>query len=53
MDCCLPDSVQGVSQVRILEWVAISFSRGGVYIKRKRWKGIGVPDCYLLGSLTG
>ena len=29
MDCSLPgSSVQGISQARILEWVAISFSRG-------------------------
>ena len=29
MDCCLPgSSVHGISQARILEWVAISFSRG-------------------------
>ena len=29
MDCKLPDSsVHGISQARILEWVAISFSRG-------------------------
>ena len=29
MDCSLPgSSVHGISQVRILEWVAISFSRG-------------------------
>ena len=29
MDCGLPDSsVHGISQARILEWVAISFSRG-------------------------
>ena len=29
MDCSLPDSsVHGVLQARILEWVAISFSRG-------------------------
>ena len=29
MDCCPPaSSVQGISQARILEWVAISFSRG-------------------------
>ena len=28
MDCSLPDSsVQGILQARILEWVAISFSR--------------------------
>ena len=29
MDCSLPgSSVHGILQVRILEWVAISFSRG-------------------------
>ena len=29
MDCSLPDSsVRGISQARILEWVAISSSRG-------------------------
>ena len=29
MDCSLPDSsVHGIFQARILEWVAISFSRG-------------------------
>ena len=29
MDCSLPGSfVHGISQARILEWVAISFSRG-------------------------
>ena len=27
MDCSPPDSVHGISQARILEWVAISFSR--------------------------
>ena len=28
MDCSPPDSVHGISQARILEWVANSFSRG-------------------------
>ena len=29
MDCSLPDSsIHGILQARILEWVAISFSRG-------------------------
>ena len=28
VDCCLPgSSVRGISQARMLEWVAISFSR--------------------------
>ena len=32
IDCSLPgSSVHGISQVRILEWVAISFSRGSSY----------------------
>ena len=31
MDCSLPDSsVLGISQARILEWVAMSFSRGSL-----------------------
>ena len=29
MDCILPgSSIHGISQARILEWIAISFSRG-------------------------
>ena len=28
MDCSPPDSVHGIFQARILEWVAISYSRG-------------------------
>ena len=31
MDCSLPDSVHGIFQTRILEWVAISFSRGSCW----------------------
>ena len=34
MDCSLPGSyVHGISQVRILEWVAISYSRGSPWSK--------------------
>ena len=34
MDCNLPgSSVHGVSQARILEWVAISFSRGSSWLR--------------------
>ena len=34
MDCSLPDSsVRGIFQARILEWVAISFSRGSLQPK--------------------
>ena len=28
MDCSLPDSIHGILQARILEWVAVCFSRG-------------------------
>ena len=28
MDCSPPDTIYGISQAKILEWVAISFSRG-------------------------
>ena len=32
MDCSLPDSsIDGILQARILEWVAIPFSRGSSY----------------------
>ena len=34
MDCSLPDyAVHGISQARILEWVAISFSRGSSQLR--------------------
>ena len=52
MDCCLPDSVHGVSQARILEWVAISVSRGGVYKEKKMERNWGTWLWRLLGSLT-
>ena len=33
MDCSPPgSSVRGVTQARILEWIAISFSRGKMYV---------------------
>ena len=35
MDCSLPgSSVRGMSQTRVLEWVAISFSRG-IFLTQK------------------
>ena len=38
MDCCLPDSsVHGILQVRILEWVAIPFSRGSSQPRDRTW----------------
>ena len=39
MDCSLPDSsVHGTSKARILEWVAISFSRGS--FRHRDWTGV-------------
>ena len=38
MDCSLPgSSVHGILQARILEWVAISFSRGSSRPKNQTW----------------
>ena len=38
MDCSLPgSSVQGILQARILEWVAISFSRGSSQPREQTW----------------
>ena len=38
MDCCTPgSSVHGISQARILEWVAISFFRGSSQIRDQTW----------------
>ena len=38
MDCILPESsVHGISQARILEWVASSFSRGSSWCRDRTW----------------
>ena len=38
MDCSLPYSfVRGVFQARILEWIAISFSRGSCWPRNQTW----------------
>ena len=43
MDCSLPGStVHGIFQVRILEWVAISFSRGSSW---PRDPNLALPHC--------
>ena len=42
MDCNLPDSsLHGISQSRILEWVAISFSRGSFPLRD--WTAVSNP----------
>ena len=46
MDCSLPgSSVHGIFQARILEWVAISFSRGSSW--PRNWTGV---SCVPAGS---
>ena len=43
MNCSLPgSSVQGIFQARILEWVAISFSRG--FSRQEYWSGLPFPS---------
>ena len=38
VDCSLPgSSVHGILQARILEWVAISFSRGSSRTRDRTW----------------
>ena len=38
VDCCMPgSSVHGISQARILVWVAISFFRGSSQIRDQTW----------------
>ena len=38
MDCSLPgSSVYGIFQARVLEWVAISFSRGSSLPRDRTW----------------
>ena len=61
MDCSLPDSsVHGILQTRILEWVAISSSRGccSVYglnlhlLRPLHWQADSLPLCRL-GNIRG
>ena len=53
MDCSPPgSSVRGISQARILEWVAISFSRDGVSVAQKKVKHkvTMCPSSFTLGG---
>ena len=51
MDCSSPDSsVHGISQVRILQWVAISFSRGIFLIPWDQTYGIKPASPALAGD---
>ena len=54
MDCSLPgSSVHGISQARILEWVAVSYSRGSSWPRDRtciscspHWQTDSLPLCY-------
>ena len=48
MDCSLPgSSLRGILQARILQWVAISFSRGSSQHRNRTWVSptAGRPYC--------
>ena len=47
MNCSPPgSSVHGISQARLLEWIAISFSRGSSWPKGRTW--LGLLYCWLI-----
>ena len=49
MNCSLPDSsVYGILQARILEWVAISFSRGSYQTRDWTWVSCIVDGCFII-----
>ena len=49
MDCSLPGfSIHGIFQARILEWVAISFSRGSSWPRNQTWVSCIAGKCFIL-----
>ena len=49
MDCSLPySSIHGVFQARVLEWVAISFSRGSSQPRDQTWVSRIVVRCFTI-----
>ena len=49
MDCCPPgSSVHGILQVRVLEWVVISFSRGSSQPRDQTWVSCIAGRCFTL-----
>ena len=54
MDCSLPgSSVHGIFQARVLEWVAISFSRGSSQPRDQTWVSLIVGRCFYRLSHQG
>ena len=49
MDCSLPcSSIQGIFQARVLEWIAISFSRGPSQPRNWTWVSCIVGRCFTI-----
>ena len=49
MDCSLPgSSIHGILQARVLDWVAISFSRGSSQPRDRTWVSRIVGRCFML-----
>ena len=49
MDCSLPgSSVRGILQARVLEWVAISFSRGSSQFRDRTWVSHIANRCFTI-----
>ena len=47
MDCSLPgSSVHGIFQAIVLEWIAISFSRGSAQPRNQTWVSCIVDRCF-------
>ena len=54
MDCSPPgSSVHGIFQARVLEWVAISFSRGSSQPRDRTWVSCIVGRCFLPSEPPG
>ena len=52
MDCSLPESsIHGIFQARVLEWVAISFSRGSSFSRDQPWGSWIAGGCLLFQLL--
>ena len=49
MDCSLSGfSVQGIFQARVLEWIAISFSRGSSWPRNRTWVSCIAGRCFTI-----
>ena len=50
MDCSLPGSSHGIFQAKVLEWVAISFSRGSSPPRDRTWVSLIVGRCFTVSA---